>query len=275
MKYLQKAKQLIASKSDRMTAADWRIVGLSLMEGREAHPSDKAFSKWLKEEELSVSSNQQAEALWLANDQHWEFYKGKLGWHVRDARKAWNHLHVQLRSETRQLVLNTLLPKEQSNQQIAESAGLDLHRASQALRDLKKDGKAASDTRGHYRLPKASEQKPVATKSAKSGDLINSLKGFVNVALRFHEWLVASGESAAHLKSMSPKAAWEGGVYHMQTRPLASTWKDGVENTKDAPDGCIGWAKGIRYRMTAEPVWVPVTERGETKEALAKKRAVK
>lgn len=281
MKYTQKAQKILGSKLSRMTPADWRIVGLALLEGREAHPSDNEYNAWKKANGFGeLSNNDCSEAKWLASDENWTFFQKpqrETGWNVRVARNLKNELERNENGAYTTRILAFMQPKKvYTSEEVADAVGLTSDRVSKRMYDLKKDGRVVSAGKAQYQLAPASMQKPVAKESSVTGaDIRNLFSLFINASTRLHTLFKETAESSPYLKSMSPKAAWEGGSLHMQTHPLASTWKDGVENTKDAPDGCIGWAKGIRYRMTAEPVWVPVTERGETKEALAKKRAVK
>ena len=179
-----------------------------------------------------------------------------------------------VRSETRQLaVLNALSPKEQSIEQIAEASGLDLHRASQALRNLKKEGKAASDTRAHYRLlTKAEEKAPVEKRSGKDdtfsfGKLARITNG-LRQALKFRRagW--------DHIPSShDPVTAdnnWNGlAVMTCDTE----TWSEAI--TKKARKGTKlkmshgktyevdGYAEGYLVRVVIDRVMVPVNTRGE------------
>lgn len=274
MKHVKKAKQLLKSKSDRMTAADWRIVGLALMEGREAHPSNKAFSNWLKSEGLSLPKDQIAEALWLADDKHWTFYQGESGWRVKEARKAWNSLHVQLRSETRQLLMDALLPKEQSTQQIAELCGLDVHRTSRTLADLKKTGKVFSDTRGHYRLPTKAEAKAPVEKRSGNNDTF-SFGHLARITNGLRQALTFRRAGWDHIPSSHDPVTADGmGRGLAVLTPDNETWSAAI--TKKARKGTTltmshgktheveGYAEGYLVRVVIDRVRVPVNTRGES-----------
>lgn len=78
--------------SSKMLREDWRIVGLDLLEGRKANPSNIAFGQWCKAEGYGdMDRRLRADAMWLA--QNWDAigieYSNGLS-HPQAIRQAYN-----------------------------------------------------------------------------------------------------------------------------------------------------------------------------------------
>ena len=279
MQYVKKAQKILGSKLDRMTPADWRIVGLALIEGKSANDND--FNAWKLENGFGeLTRDECSEALWLANDDNWDFFsKPQLdkGWNVRSARRLKNELERNENGAYTTRILAFMQPKKvYTSEEIADAIDLTSDRVSKRMYDLKKDGRVISAGKAQYQLTPASMQKPIEKDTAMTGaGMLRLFSRFKQAAHDLHKLFMETEEKTPYLKSMAPSAKWVSGKPYMQLRPMAPTWEEGVENTKDVPDGCVGWAKGIRYRMTVEPVWVPVNAKGESKDELAKRRTVK
>lgn len=275
MQYVKKAQKILGSKLDRMTPADWRIVGLALMEGRTANKSDPLFSKWKQDNGFGeLSKHECSEALWLANDENWDFFsKPQLdkGWNVRSARRLKNELERNENGTYTTRILEFMQPKKvYTSEEIADALSLTSDRVSKRMYDLRKRGAVVSPERMKYRLPtkqERSEDTPDKGGDFSFGKLARITNG-LRQALKFRRagW--------DHIPSShDPVTAdnnWNGlAVMACDTE----TWSEAI--TKKARKGTTlkmshgktyevdGYAEGYLVRVVIDRVRVPVNTSGE------------
>lgn len=269
MKYIDKAKALIskmmeAQKAERalqLSAADWRIIGKALEEGRALHKSDQKFAKWKRDNGFGhLTLHQSSEALWLANDEHWAFYKGEQNWHVREARKAWNATHQDENRSKGQVVIEALqdMPKRTgTTKELEEITGLPSRDIADVCYQQGKVGKIIRVKKGTYRLPKRGEvAEPKPQENKPSGISYAELRRPVKV------WDIVKRGMKIDGKPIYPRFRdpVEVGTVHTFISPMP-----GIETWKEAANG-TGKAKGYMMRVIVEPIEVDVNKRGESLE---------
>ena len=269
MNYIEKAKGYVTKGIEEMSPADWRIIGKALLEGKEQFPSNNAFGAWKKDNGFgSLNLNQVAEALWLADDKHWAFFKGD-AWHVRDARRAWLNLHPQEGSKSQRLLsaLADAPNKTATNKELEEATGINADTIANGLKTALKTGKVIRVEQGVYRLPNDKELAKAEAAPKPSTSSASWLK-FDRAAYRAENAarnLLLAGKTEGFLKSKDVGTHMSGrGDDQLVRMDAGETWGEGlqeqVRDPKDAePGDLLGYTIAYQVRTVVDKVKLKVS----------------
>ena len=268
MNYIEQAKSYVTKGIEEMSPADWRIIGKALLEGKQQVTDNKAFNAWKEENGFEgLTRNQTAEALWLADDEHWSFFKGD-AWHVRDARKAWLNLHPQEGSKSQRLLaaLAEAPNKTATNKELEEATGIPADTIAHALQGKLKNGAVIRVELGAYRLPSAKERAKAEAEPKPSASTASWMK--FNLAAAHAENaardLLRAGETKGFLKSKDVGQLAYRGDNRLVRVDAGDTWGEGLQEQllefRDAqPGDLLGYTTAYQVRTVVDKVRLKVS----------------
>ena len=271
MNYIEKAKSYVTKGIEEMSPADWRIIGKALLEGKEQTTSKNAFNTWKKDNGFGeLTRHQVAEALWLADDKHWAFFKGD-AWHVREARKAWLNLHPQEGSKSQRLLsaLADAPNKTATNKELEEATGINADTIACSLKSALKIGKVIRAEQGVYRLPTNKERaKAEAASSTKQTKQATSSWAKFDTAAALAENaardLLRAGKTEGFLKSKDVGQLASRGDNRLVRIDGGDAWGDGLQEQvcefNDAkPGDLLGYTIAYQVRTVVDKVKLKVS----------------
>ena len=272
MNYIEKAKSYVTKGIEEMSPADWRIIGKALLEGKEQTTGDNAFGAWKKDNGSGeLTRDQVAESLWLADDKHWEFFKGD-AWHVRDARKAWLNLHPQKGTKPQRLLsaLANAPKKTATTKELEDATGIPAGSIADSLQAALQNGTVIRAKWGAYRLATKEERAEASANkdSTKAKSSAGSWLKFDLAAGRAENMarrLLLEGETEGFMKS---KDVGELKEYRGDSRLVridpGDTWGEGLQEQvrefKDAkPGDLLGYTIAYQVRTVVDKVKIKVS----------------
>ena len=150
-KALTKAKQFVRKGIEKLNSDDQYIIGLALLEGKQANPHKTEFGKWRRDNGFGdLNRNEVSDFMWLA--EHLDFYKEGYP-SPRKARQAWMELNPPELPKT-EIVLDVFDKGEKLKAiEVANRTGLSKEDAGKLLASLANNGRLEKPERGVYCLP--------------------------------------------------------------------------------------------------------------------------